>query len=84
MIAKAVPMLDLPRADVLGFCHDIVVRGHQVEVHNSFGPGRGTGNWIEEDAGEIALHDESRGAVLAEFEVAQRFLDLAGCPTHFA
>ena len=29
MIAKAVPMMELPRADVLGFRHDIVVRGHR-------------------------------------------------------
>ena len=29
MIAKAVPMLELPRADVVGFNHDIVVRGHR-------------------------------------------------------
>lgn len=35
MIAKAVPMLDLPRADVLGFCHDIVVRGHRATPFGS-------------------------------------------------
>lgn len=29
MVSKSIPMLDLPRADVLGFCHDIVVRGHR-------------------------------------------------------
>jgi protocatechuate 3,4-dioxygenase beta subunit len=29
MIAKAVPMLELPRPDVVGFNHDIVVRGHR-------------------------------------------------------
>ncbi len=29
MIAKGVPMLELPRADVVGFSHDIVVRGHR-------------------------------------------------------
>ncbi len=29
MIANAVPMLELPRADVVGFNHDIVVRGHR-------------------------------------------------------
>ncbi|MEO8202822.1 MAG: protocatechuate 3,4-dioxygenase subunit beta [Betaproteobacteria bacterium] len=29
MIAQPVPMLELPRADVLGFRHDIVVRGHR-------------------------------------------------------
>lgn len=29
MIAHAVPMMALPRADVVGFSHDIVVRGHR-------------------------------------------------------
>ena len=29
MISKQVPMMDLPRADVLGFDHDIVIRGHR-------------------------------------------------------
>jgi hypothetical protein len=29
MISRQVPMMDLPRADVLGFHHDIVVRGHR-------------------------------------------------------
>ena len=29
MISKQVPMMTLPRADVLGFDHDIVIRGHR-------------------------------------------------------
>ena len=29
MISKPIPMPDLPRADVVGFSHDIVVRGHR-------------------------------------------------------
>ena len=29
MVSKQIPMLELPRADVLGFSHDLVVRGHR-------------------------------------------------------
>lgn len=29
MIARQVPMLELPRADVVGYSHDLVVRGHR-------------------------------------------------------
>lgn len=29
MISKSIPMMDLPRADVVGFNHDLVVRGHR-------------------------------------------------------
>jgi len=29
MVSKPVPMMDLPRADVVGYSHDLVVRGHR-------------------------------------------------------
>lgn len=29
LVSQAIPMLELPRADVLGYRHDIVVRGHR-------------------------------------------------------
>lgn len=29
MISRSIPMMELPRADVVGFSHDIVVRGHR-------------------------------------------------------
>ena len=29
MVSKSIPMMDLPRADVVGYSHDLVVRGHR-------------------------------------------------------
>src|SRR5687768_1742860 len=75
--------MDVPPVAVVVQARDVVVRGHEVQVHDTFRPRSYPGDRFQQDAGCLLLEQEGWGPVTADLRIVQWLVDELRGPPEF-